>query len=57
MKEYMEKGIFDPETMQLQPIRQKSPAEMELETIKSLSPTLAKAYSWYYDVPDPEAAQ
>jgi len=57
MKEYMDKGIFDPETMQLQPIKPKTPAEMELETVKSLSPTLGKAYSWYYDVPDPDAAQ
>ena len=43
--------------MQLQPKKPKTPAEMELETVKSLSPTLGKAYSWYYDVPDPDAAQ
>jgi hypothetical protein len=57
MKEYVEKGIFTEDGLELKPMRPKTQQEIEVETMNMISPKLGKAYSWFYDVPLPEETQ
>lgn len=55
LKEYIEKGILDRETLELVPIRPKSPEELEIEMIeKSLGTNVGTFYRWYLGVPPAE---
>lgn len=57
MKHYVEQGILDETTLELKPIRPKSPQEMEIEMVESFSPRIGSFYRWYLDVPAEESAK
>jgi len=51
LKEYVEEGILDKETLELKPIKPKTQTELEVETIEAAMPRLGPLYRWYYEIP------